>query len=245
MRERGRRFTQSGRNKYSKISVSNSDDYKRGGSILSLPLFLKCKNMLKKICEEAVKFGGKINLADCHYGETTGASFIARPTRYYYFLAGFVFLEKCSRILEIGTNCGGSIMSMSRALDEAKVRERNLVTVDIASKNEEGFLKYPFIKRIYGDSLEENVIKKAAGVFDGEIDLLYIDSLHEYEHTKKNIEIYSAKLKPKYVILDDIRQTEGMKKLWSELEEKFGCNAFDASDIARRPGAGFGVIKLR
>ena len=200
--------------------------------------------LLKEICEQAMKAGKQADLSDCLYGETTGSCpFINRPTNYYFFLSGFVMTQRLTRILEIGTNCGGSIMSISKGLHEDDIARSQLVTVDIIHKNEEGFKKYPHINRIQGDSLDEEVVKKVVASFDKDIDLLYIDSLHEYEHTKENINIYTDKLNPSYVILDDIRQCDDMKKLWKELEEKFGDSAFDASDISRRKGAGFGIIR--
>ncbi|MBC8473473.1 MAG: class I SAM-dependent methyltransferase [Candidatus Omnitrophica bacterium] len=199
---------------------------------------------LKEICEQAMKTGLKIDLSDCLYGETTGScAFINRPTSYYFFLSGFVMTQRLTRILEIGTNCGGSIMSISKGLHKDDIERSRLVTVDIAHKNEEGFIKYPHISRIHGDSLDEEVVKKVSSSFDRNIDLLYIDSLHEYKHTKENINIYTDKLDPAYVILDDIRQCDEMKKLWGEMQERFKDNAFDASDITIRSGAGFGIIR--
>ena len=199
---------------------------------------------LKEICERAMSVGATIDLSDCPYGETIGAcSFIRRPTNYYFFLAGFVRSQKLTHVLEIGTNFGGSIMSISKGLCADDLASSRLVTVDIIRKNDEGFKRYPHIKRIQGDSLDEGVVNKAIGFFDKEIDLLYIDSLHEYGHTKKNINIYSDRLKPRYVVLDDIRQCDDMKRLWGEVKEKFGDNAFDASEISIRKGAGFGVLR--
>jgi len=199
---------------------------------------------LKQICERAMKTGMNMDLSDCHYGETTGTcSFLKRPTNYYFFLAGFVRIGRLSRILEVGTNSGGSIMSISKGLDRRDIATSQLVTVDIIRKNDKGFDKYTHIKRIEGDSLDEKIVEETVGAFEGEIDLLYIDSPHEYEQTKKNMDIYAGKLNPRYVILDDIRQCDEMKKLWSELSREFGDNAFDASEIAIRKGAGFGVIR--
>jgi cephalosporin hydroxylase len=193
-----------------------------------------------------MEVGLNIDLSDCPYGETTGpCSFIGRPTNYYFFLAGFVRSRRLAHILEIGTNYGGSIMSMSKGLHEDDIAGSRLVTVDIAYKNDEGFRKYPHIRRIQGDSLNENVARKILESFDKEIDLVYIDSVHEYEHTKKNIDIYAGKLNPGYVILDDIRQCDSMRRLWSELKKGFGDDAFDASDISIRKGAGFGVIRWK
>ena len=190
--------------------------------------------------------GMKMDLSDCPYGDTTGdCPFINRPTSYYYFLAGFVKTLRLTHLLEIGTNYGGSIMSMSKGLHEGDVAKSRLVTIDLIRKNDKGFKRYPNIKRIKGDSLDIGTAKKVAGCFDREIDLLYIDSLHEYKHTKDNIGIYGSKLKPKYMILDDIRQCSEMERLWSELKEEHGDDAFDASDVTVRNGAGFGVIKQR
>jgi len=201
---------------------------------------------LKEICEQAMKAGKQIDLSDCLYGETTGScSFISRPANYYFFLSGLVMTQRFTRILEIGTNYGGSIMSISKGLHEDDIACSQLVTVDIVRKNEEGFKRYPHINRMQGDSLDEEVRENVTASFDRDIDLLYIDSLHEYGHTKENINIYTDKLNPSYVILDDIRQCDDMKRLWNELEEKFGDNAFDASDVSMRKGAGFGIIRSR
>lgn len=201
---------------------------------------------LKEICEQAMEVGTKIDLSDCPYGETTGSCyFVKRPTNYYFFLAGLVRLQRLTRIVEIGTNYGGSIMSMSKGLHKDDIENSRLVTVDIICKNDEGFKKYPHIKRIHGDSLKEDITRKIVGSFDKKIDLIYVDSVHEYNHARKNIYTYAAKLSPRYVVLDDIRQCDDMIRLWCELVEEFGNNAFDASDISIRKGAGFGVIRWR
>lgn len=201
---------------------------------------------LKEICETAMEAGRRIDLSDCHYGETTGAcAFLKRPTSYYFFLAGLAGSQNLTRTLEIGTNSGGSIMSISKGLDKHGVIKSQLVTVDIVRKNEEGFVKYPHVRRIIGDSLNEKVIEEAVALFDEEIDLLYLDAVHEYEHTKKNMDIYAGRLNPRYVVLDDIRQCDDMRKLWGDLKVEFKDRAFDASDISGRKGAGFGVIRRR
>ena len=201
---------------------------------------------LSEICERAMDIGMEIDLSDCPYGETTGpCAFIKRPTSYYFFLAGFVRLLKLNSILEIGTNYGGSIMAVSKGLHPERIEESCLVTVDIIRKNEEGFKKYPRIKRIEGDSLDGEVAKRVVDSFSDEIDLIYLDAVHEYGHTKKNIDIYAGRLSPRYVVLDDIRQCDEMRELWSELKGEFRGNAFDASNITIRKGAGFGVIKWK
>ena len=199
---------------------------------------------LKEICFLAMEAGASIDLSHCHYGETTSpAVVIKRPTSYYFFLAGFVKVQGLLNILEIGTNSGGSIMSMYAGLGEDRIAKSKIATIDIVKRNDTGFQKYPLIERFTGDSLDDSVVGKVCEYFEKGLDLLYIDSLHEYEHTKANIDIYANILNPKYIVLDDIRQCKEMEILWSELQQKFGHAAFDASEICKRKGAGFGVIK--
>lgn len=201
---------------------------------------------LGKVCKRAMDVGMKIDLSDCHYGETTGpCAFLKRPTNYYFFLAGLVRSERLTHVLEIGTNSGGSIMSIQKGLHADDVGASRLVTVDITHKNDEGFKEYPNIRRIKGDSLDREVSEKMFKAFDRDIDLLYVDSVHKYAHTKDNISTYAGRLNPIYVVLDDIRQCDEMRKLWSELEKNFQENAFDASDIIARKGAGFGILRWR
>ena len=201
---------------------------------------------LELICERAMREGQKIDLAGCNYGETTGCcSFLKRPTNYYYFLAGLVRSQRMTHILEIGTHFGGSIMSMSRGLNKEDRPRSKLVTVDLERKNQDSFREYSHIERITGDSLDEDVIKKVRKRFTRFAYIIYIDSLHEYDHVKKNLEIYAKPLDPRYIALDDIRQCNEMARLWSALKQQFKENAFDASDITIRKGAGFGVIKWR
>ncbi|NQT22505.1 MAG: class I SAM-dependent methyltransferase [Candidatus Omnitrophica bacterium] len=201
---------------------------------------------MKDLCEKAMAKGQRIDLSGCSYGETTGCCpFIERPTNYYYFLAGFVRILKLKNILEIGTHFGGAIMSMARAIPKRHISRSTLVTIDVTYKNEDGFKAYPYIKRIFGDSLSDKTVKESITSFTDPIDLLYIDSVHECGHTKKNIDIYAGALNPRYIILDDIRQCDSMQRLWSDLVEDFKNRAFDASDISIRKGAGFGVIEWR
>jgi cephalosporin hydroxylase len=190
--------------------------------------------------------GRKIDLTGCNYGETDGCCrFVARPTNYYYFLAGLVKTEKLTYILETGTHCGGSILSMARGLDRQDVSESRLVTVDIDQKNEEGLRGHTHIERVRGDSTDDNVADEIAMVFDRPIDLFYVDSLHEYGHTSRNVEIYSERLKPKYIILDDIHLSEPMERFWREMVGRFKEGVFDASELVGRRKAGFGIIRMR
>ena len=134
-------------------------------------------------------------------------------------------------------------MSMFKGLDPEARDATEFVTVDTVAKNENGFRGFPNIKRVTGNSLDERTVEKVRSFFSGKIGLLYVDSVHTYSDTEKNIELYGKALEPDYIILDDIRQCADMKKLWRKLKKTYDPDAYDASDVAVRKGAGFGVLR--
>ncbi len=208
--------------------------------------FMEVLNPLKDICTRAMAVGQKMDLSKCHYGNTSGRClYIKRPTNYYFFLAGLVRAENLRYILEIGTHFGGSIRSMRKGLNKRHIFSNKLVTVDVTNDNMAGLKGFPRIHKIWGNSLAKKVANRAINCFKKPIDLLYIDSIHEYDHTMANINTYGPKLDPLYIVLDDIRQCDSMRKLWADITIKYGNRAYDASEIAIRKGAGFGIIKWR
>jgi len=196
---------------------------------------------IKNICEKAAIEGQKIDLTNCIYESYDGSKFCT--PNYYYFLAGFVRFQKLTHILEIGTQFGGSIMSMSRGLCRHDVSKSRIVTIDVTHRNEKGFKEYPDIRRIQGNSLNKEVVEQVVESFDRAIDLIFIDSTHEYKYIKRTIDIYARKLNPKFIILDDIHLNDSMRRLWCKLVGEFKDNAFDASEISKRKASvGFGII---
>ena len=196
---------------------------------------------LQQICEHAAKSGDNIDLKGCDYGPHKRTDLYLGVQPYYHFLAGFVQTLGCRTILEIGTSYGGSIMAMSRGCpaDQPAARLVTVEKVDIAGPQ---LLGLRYIRRVHGDSLTPATVREVGLLLTAPIDLLYIDSKHSYEHTKNNILIYGAEFRPRFVILDDIHLNSEMDALWSETSAKYRHHAFDASDLAKRPG-GFGVIE--
>lgn len=182
-----------------------------------------------------------IDVTGCHYGLHKRTGQYLAETGYYSFLAGFVRSLKLQSILEIGTHYGGSSMAMSRGAcsDGGGLK---IVTIDKTNLNPEGFRDYPHIRRIHGDSLRAEVVKKTLALLPAPIDLIYLDSKHEYEHAKANLETYAEPLQPAFVLLDDVHHNLSMEKIWAELVAAHPC--FDASELARRP-CGFGVVAYR
>ena len=183
-------------------------------------------------------------MSECIYGPPHWeGDFVDKPTEYYRFLAGFVRTQRLTSILDLGTHFGGSVMSMSEGICSPDISKSYLATVDVSSLNEVGFRKYPHIKRVKGDVLSKHVVREITKFFGKKIDLIYIDTTHKYAHVKAVISVYANRLKPKYIILDDITLNNSMKKLWREIEAEFKDNAFDAALLgARGKEVGFGVI---
>jgi predicted O-methyltransferase YrrM len=197
---------------------------------------------LYDICNKAMAEGRKIDLSGCCYGESHWQGpFCDHPMPHHYFIAGFVKTQNCLNMLDLGTHYGGSVMSMSRGSDRNDSKKRKIATCDITFKNEEGFQKYPHIKRFQGDSLSQDTIKKISAFFNGSVDLLFIDTDHKAQILWMNLQVYIKHLQPEYILIDDIHLNPSMEKAWKRIRVEFKEKAFDATDILDRK-AGFGVV---
>lgn len=196
---------------------------------------------LHEICENARHAGRGIDLSGCDYGPHLRTQQHLGTQPYYYFLAGLVASLGMTRILEIGTSYGGSMMAMERGLGSATAGVQ-LVTVDKVDIAGAPLLARPRVVRLHGDSLAPTTLKRVVSQFDAAIGLLYIDSKHSREHVLGNIALYGKAMRPRFVVLDDIHLNAEMEAVWAELASASGTRAFDASQIADR-ACGFGVLQ--
>jgi len=204
-----------------------------------------------ELCRAAMKVGQEIDLSGCGYGTPhwdSTKTFINDPFLYYYFLAGFVRATGSSRVMELGTHCGGSIRSMIRGIpDHIPASEANFVTMDRSFTNQEAFVSPPdsYIKRIHSDSNDPRALELSVSYFaNQQVDILYIDTDHTYEDTLPQIYQYGKALTPTWLILDDIHLNPSMDRLWDYLVSHFGTRCVDVSEVAIRTDAGFGVVLL-
>lgn len=195
---------------------------------------------LQLLCENAALVGQSLDLTGCNYGPHKRTQSFLGVQTYYHFLAGFVRHLHLRKILEIGTSYGGSMMAMHRGC-ELEEPGSELVTIDKIDMAGEGLTHLPQVRRIHGDSLAPETLHKTRARLSVPIDLLYIDSKHDYAHTQRNIAIFGCCFHPRFIILDDIHLNAEMETLWSEIEDRYGRLAYDASDIAERP-SGFGIL---
>ena len=195
---------------------------------------------LREICENAMRAGREIDLTGCDYGPHKRSNSYLGVQTYYYFLAGFVRTLGFAKILEIGTSHGGSMMAIDRGCS-ASAAERRLVTVDKVDVAGPGLLGLRNVARVIGDSRDAATLLEIKQRLTTPIDLLYIDSKHSYDHTMRNIQLHGAEFRPRFVILDDIHLNAEMEKVWAEVSAQYRHQAFDASQLAERPG-GFGIL---
>jgi hypothetical protein len=79
------------------------------------------------------------------------------------------------------------------------------------------------------------------------IDLLFVDSGHDYPTTMAHMGTYAALLQPKIVVIDDIVLNEDMAHFWSDVRALYGARAVNACDVdprVRSGDCGFGIVLL-
>ncbi len=197
---------------------------------------------LRVLCEKAMEAGREIDLKGCDYGPHKTSGKFYGPQPYYHFLAGLVRTMGFRKILEIGTNYGGSILAIDRGCGGNQPGVE-LVTIDKIDIACEALLELPHIKRICLPSLLPEAVAEARIHLHAPIDLLYIDSKHTYVETQGNFTTYGAAFRPRYVIFDDIHLNEDMERVWREMTQCFGERAFDATQISERKD-GFGILEV-
>lgn len=89
------------------------------------------------------------------------------------------------RVLEIGTNAGGSARIIASAMNYAGVAGK-LATIDIAPKVVfDGLLDNTYVLSFVGNS--PDMVKGAAEWLGGEIDFVFVDGSHEYQDVLNDI----------------------------------------------------------
>jgi hypothetical protein len=191
---------------------------------------------LDEICYMASLAGKDIDLTGCGYGpsHTVADHFLSEPLSHYYFLAGFCKLINAKNILEIGTHYGGSICAMNRA-----VQADNIVTIDPEIHNE-----LPSnIKRIQGRGESKSTYRGLRKLLNGNLDFVFIDGVHSFYNTDMYFQNVK-KLKPMFVVFDDIHLNEEMERFWKHVSVKH--DSHDCSQESNRDDdCGLGVVRLR
>lgn len=202
---------------------------------------------VREICAAALAAGNAINMDGIVYGpahwEKTGR--LDRPRLYYNFLAGLIRNQSATQVVEIGTWYGGSALAMQRGFDRGAAG-RAIVTVDVKQRNASAFAACPEIVAVEGDAASDRVVDAVAARVRPGIDILFIDGDHQYLPTKAVVTKYGNRLRPKWVILDNIHCGWSMEKVWASAHRVYPGLAYDAgNELGFQAPTGFGVIDCR
>lgn len=169
---------------------------------------------------------------------------ISQPYDYYYWLAGIVNITEASKILEIGTHQGGSALSMSKGL--VNPSNSTIVTLDVTEYGVNDFRHHNHIRAHQVNANTENAFDICSKELDNKIDMLFIDSTHNFWTTYLNLIIYVNGLSPSIIVIDDITLNPEMQKMWDKTQMLFGMN--NCTNVSNeipgfRPHCGFGLVR--
>jgi predicted O-methyltransferase YrrM len=208
--------------------------------------------MLMSLVKSAIDAGSDVDLSGCVYGRNQ-----ILPS-YYLFLAGLVYSQKLSKILEVGTFMGGSSLAMFKGASSLSAVTPHIVTVDLEQRNVDQILGVPQIHRVIGNPLALPVLDLIVNDFgpDG-IDFLFLDSTKVGRIVLSQFFVLSALLRPRFVVLDDITLNPSMVKMWDMICRRYKENSMNLAEYfpeIRKQGEinpsvkvhpGLGIVRLR
>ncbi len=149
---------------------------------------------------------------------------------YVRFFYAWVDQTKPRLVVETGTDQGRSGIHLAIGWPPGKV-----VSIDIAPHCSAALDAFglPNVETVTGSSTD------VSGMFeDASIDLLFLDSLHTYEHVTREIELFLPKMrKGGLVFMDDIHLGDTMERAWADIE-------FPKREISELHFTGFGVFEV-
>lgn len=158
------------------------------------------------------------------------------------FLGRLVLTGGASTVIEIGCYVGVTTAHIARAL-HASGRGRVFCVdikqkhIDITSRNLAALGLRERLHPLCGDSLDPRIIAQ----LPDQADVIFIDSSHNYHHTRREIEAYALKLSDRgCLVLHDAIQWPGVRRAVQEVWEDYSVMTF-----ATRRGNGVAVLMNR
>lgn len=155
--------------------------------------------------------------------------------RYNFFLYRLARIFRPVLYVETGTDRGRSALHVACGLD-------GLITTRVISID----IEYVCSDELRGHALQlglRNVeartgdsVLEAENFAPESIDLLFLDSLHTYDHLKRELKVYLPKMQPGgLIVLDDIHINPDMRRCWDEIP-------LDKRDVSSLHFSGFGLV---
>ena len=123
---------------------------------------------------------------------------------------------KSKNILELGTNTGLATMAWAESDFDVHTVEGNPQLFELSSTSLQKFPNVVSFNSTFSEFFATNTKK---------YDLIYVDGDHSFEATHDLVLKSKSILNSKgIIVLDDIRWSAGMKKIWIECVQNFGFN---------------------
>jgi predicted O-methyltransferase YrrM len=157
------------------------------------------------------------------------------------FLGELVFRHRARTVVEVGCFVGWSSAHIALGLKAAGAVGRlwcidcNSVFLDAARTNLARLQLDDLTYYICGGSLEETVL----AALPSKVDVIFLDTSHEYDDTLREIEVYSRRLSEDgFLVLHDSISANGVRRAIKKVYPSFKCMTFATED-------GNGVTVLR
>lgn len=129
---------------------------------------------------------------------------------YNFFLYCLTKELQPAHVVETGTDRGRSATHMAEGCPTARIVS---IDIDVVCSDQLRAFNLPNVEAVTGNSLTLTSRFPA-----GSIDLLFLDSLHTYEHLKAEFAAFVPLVRSGgLVVLDDVALDAGMKRAWSEI----------------------------
>lgn len=158
------------------------------------------------------------------------------PSIYYRYLGIVARNISCRNFVELGTDGGGAARSVAMMSPGT-----NVITIDIRKAPTVDMINLPNFKFVQGDSVA--LAETIGPTIDQELDLLFIDTVHEYDHAMAETNAWVKYMPVGAVICYDDLYRPGLERLWNDLPfQKTGYRDLHVLHIGGVPtDGGFGV----
>lgn len=156
------------------------------------------------------------------------------------FIGSLIKLHSCSNVLEIGVFEGQTGLSMINALPKFG----SYTSIDITEENYTTEFKAKLKKH---NSLVGSSFDVLPTLENNTFDLIFIDSVHEYDHLRKEFALCENLLKQNgLIVLHDAILFKGVNKFCNELKSNKGFEVliFETPKEGDREPSGLAVIKM-
>lgn len=179
-----------------------------------------------------------IELANQAHKEKIHPNPIFPPSVYYRFMKLLAREIQPTKSVVLGVCGGGDCLHLLEGYPH------NVYGIDIAWDHPVQILT---IRNAYPDRftfMQQDSIEAARTFHNGEIDILFIDTIHTYEHTMAEFNAWRWRMKIEGIVLLDDLFRDGMQNAWDEIPGRAKIRRDDLHIGGGMDDGGFGVVLI-